>query len=108
FAAGTLLLVAAMVMRLRLSPRLERWRLVLLALVLVGTLTNRTFLTWTSSGLETAMFNFWLTAWVFVALSLPATARGWLALLTSAAALMALTRPDGLLFVAATLALAAV
>ena len=64
-----------MVLRLRLAPALERYRLVFLALVLLGLLTNRTFLAWTSSGLETAMFNFWLTAWVFVALSLRARQR---------------------------------
>jgi arabinofuranosyltransferase len=68
FAGGTLLIIIAMVLRLRLTPALERYRLVFLAFVLIGTLTNRTFLAWTSSGLETAMFNFWLTAWVFVAL----------------------------------------
>src|SRR6185503_9117681 len=108
FAAGTLLLVAAMVMRLRLSPRLERWRLVLLALVLLGTLTNRTFLAWTSSGLETAMFNFWFTAWVFTAFSFRPGSGRWLGLLTATAVLMELSRPDGLLFLAATLFLAAI
>jgi arabinofuranosyltransferase len=108
FAAGTLLLIIAMILRLRLSPALERFRLLFLALVLLGTLTNRTFLAWTSSGLETAMFNFWLTAWVFVAFSLPSGSARWLSLITSAAVLMELTRPDGLLFLAATGFLAAV
>ncbi|MEP7358010.1 MAG: hypothetical protein ABI847_12260, partial [Anaerolineales bacterium] len=91
-----------------LSAALERWRLVLLALVLLGTLTNRTFLAWTSSGLETAMFNFWFTAWVFAVFSLRPGSGRWLALLTGIAVLMELTRPDGLLFLAATLFLAAV
>jgi arabinofuranosyltransferase len=107
FAAGTLLVTVAMVMRLRLGPALARYRLALLVLVLIGTLTNRTFLAWTSSGLETAMFNFWLTAWVFVALSWQPGSTRWLALLALLAALMELTRPDGLLFLAATLALIA-
>ena len=105
FAAGTLLLTVAMVLRLRLAPALARYRLAFLALVLFGTLTNRTFLAWTSSGLETAMFNFWLTAWVFVALSFPAGSQRWLSLLALLAAMMELTRPDGLLFLAATLLL---
>jgi arabinofuranosyltransferase len=108
FAAGTLVLVVGMVLRLKLSPVLERWRLVFLALVLLGTLTNRTFLAWTSSGLETAMFNFWFTAWVLVAFSLKPGSGRWLALLTTTAVLMELSRPDGLLFLAATLFLAAV
>jgi arabinofuranosyltransferase len=103
FAGGTLLLTAAMVMRVRLTAALARYRLALLALVLFGTLTNRTFLAWTSSGLETAMFNFWLTAWLFVALCWPAGGARWLATLALLAALMELTRPDGLLFLAATL-----
>src|SRR5262249_31325608 len=79
FAAGTLLVTAAMVMRIRLAPALERFRLFLLVLVLAGTLSNRTFLAWTSSGLETAMFNFWLTAWLFVALCWPSGSTRWLA-----------------------------
>ena len=103
FAAGTLLLTAAMALRVRLAPALERFRLVLLVLVLAGTLSNRTFLAWTSSGLETAMFNFWLTAWLFVALCLPSGRTRWLAALALLASLMELTRPDGLLFLAATL-----
>lgn len=108
FAGGTLLLTIAMMLRLRLAPALERYRLGFLALVLVGTLTNRTFLAWTSSGLETAMFNFWLTAWVFVAVSLPSGGLGRLSLLAGLAALMEMTRPDGLLFIGATIALIAI
>jgi arabinofuranosyltransferase len=108
FAGGTLLIISAMVLRLRLAPALERYRLAFLALVLIGTLTNRTFLAWTSSGLETAMFNFWLTAWVFVAISLPPDNLGRLSLLAGLAALMEMTRPDGLLFIAATITLIAI
>ena len=76
--------------------------------MLLGTLTNRTFLAWTSSGLETAMFNFWFTAWVFAAFSLSPGSGRWLALLTATAVLMELSRPDGLLFLAATLFLGAI
>lgn len=103
FAAGSVLVTAALVLRLRLQPALERYRLVFLALVLLGTLSNRTFLAWTSSGLETAMFNFWLLAWVLAAVGRRPGGTGWLALLAALAVLMALTRPDGLLFQAATL-----
>src|SRR5258708_26975104 len=107
FAAGTLVLAAAMVMRIKLAPALARYRLAFLALVLFGTLSNRTFLAWTSSGLETAMFNFWLTAWLFVALCWPGGSTRWLAVLALLASIMELTRPDGLLFLAATLFLIA-
>jgi arabinofuranosyltransferase len=101
FSAGSLALVVAMVLRLRLSPGLARYRTLLLGLVLLGTLTNRTFLAWTSSGLETALFGFLLLGWVYAALFTSAGARSsaWLSL---AAGLLALTRPDGLLFAAAT------
>jgi arabinofuranosyltransferase len=74
-------------------------------LALVGVVANRTFLTWTSSGLETQMFNFFVTAWVAVAVLLPPDRVRTLASLSLAASLIALTRPDGLLFVAATIAL---
>ena len=36
--------------------------------MLLGVLTNRTFLAWTSSGLETALFGCLLLAWVYAAL----------------------------------------
>jgi arabinofuranosyltransferase len=107
FAGGTLLVTAAMLLRMRLAPALDRYRLAFLALVLLGTLSNRTFLAWTSSGLETAMFNFWLMGWVFVAVCIAPGETRWLGALAALAALMTLTRPDGLLFLAATLALIA-
>jgi arabinofuranosyltransferase len=69
---------------------------------LLGILTNRTFLAWTSSGLETALFDFLLVCWVFLILFVPADrpARVWGPGL--AALLLCLTRPDGLIFAAAT------
>ena len=96
FSALSLALVVAMVLRLRLSPGLAPYRTLLLALVLLGVLTNRTFLAWTSSGLETALFGCLLLAWVYAALFLGAGAGAstWLSL---TAGLLALTRPDGLL-----------
>jgi arabinofuranosyltransferase len=107
FAGGTLLVTAGMVLRLRLRPALARFRLAFLTLVLFGTLTNRTFLAWTSSGLETAMHNFWLAAWVLVALSFAPGGGRWLTALAALAVMLELTRPDGLLFLAVTLGLVA-
>ena len=75
FSAASLALVVAMVLRLRLSPALARQRTALLALVLLGILSNRTFLAWTSSGLETALFGCLLLGWVYAALFLAAGAR---------------------------------
>jgi arabinofuranosyltransferase len=81
------------------------------ALALAGllTLTNRTFLAWLSSGLETSLFNFCLTWWFYEALTPPrAQDRTWLLRFASSAAATALARPDGMLFVAATIAQVAV
>jgi arabinofuranosyltransferase len=101
FSAASLALIVAMVLRLRLSPGLAPYRTLWLGLVLLGVLTNRTFLAWTSSGLETALFGCLLLAWVYAAL-FAAGGRGALAWLSVTASLLALTRPDGLLFVGAT------
>jgi arabinofuranosyltransferase len=102
FAYLTLLLVVAMILRLQLRPELARWRIPALGLVLLGCLSNRTFLAWTSSGLETALFNFLFISWIYRV----GFERGnhW-ALTCVVAALTYLARPDGLLHVAATLAL---
>lgn len=106
FSGASLALVFAMVLRLRLSEPLARSRTLLLALVLFGTLSNRTFLAWTSSGLETALFGFLLLAWTHLALLSPAKGRT-LPALGLTAGLLALTRPDGLLFTVATAAILA-
>jgi arabinofuranosyltransferase len=107
FAALTLLLVAQMVLRMTLRESLHRYRLLFLAVILAGILTNRTFLAWTSSGLETAMFNFFLTMWVYGAVMLPPYSPRWLSGLAAATALSYLTRPDGLLIAVVTVGLIA-
>ncbi|NTV65141.1 MAG: hypothetical protein HGA65_16655, partial [Oscillochloris sp.] len=104
FAAINSILTLLMLLQAA-GGRLRPWRLPLAALALLGVLTNRTFLAWTSSGLETALFNCLVTAWVFSAVVLPAGQLRWLAALSVTAALSALTRPDGLLLVAATVGL---
>jgi len=105
FGYGTLGMTFWMALTRRLTARLESVRLPLAALALLAVVSNRTFLAWTSSGLETGMFNFFVVSWVAFAVCLrPATPRTVVAL-ASAATLIALTRPDGLLFVAATVCL---
>jgi arabinofuranosyltransferase len=65
---------------------------------------NRTFLAWASSGLETALFDFLLVLWVF--LQFEVRQPGWRAGLGSlVAATLALSRPDGLLFCASSVAI---
>jgi arabinofuranosyltransferase len=108
FGYGTLFVVYRLVRRIRLPERLESSRFTLLALVFLGTVTNRTFLAWLSSGLETSLFNFCLILWVDQALA-PRETRGawWVFRVCLAALFTALARPDGLLAVLATGALLA-
>jgi arabinofuranosyltransferase len=107
FGFATLWLGYRFVLRMRLPAALERERLPLLALLLVGVLSNRTFLAWLSSGLETAMFAFLLVWFVTESLA-PAEFRAspwWVFRLSSAAGLAALARPDGVLAVACAAAI---
>ena len=100
--------VAGIGREMRLPERFEKARPWLVAAAFVGILTNRTFFTWLNSGLETPLFNFTLVLWVAEALRLgrqePSQRRLWR--VTGAAVAMALTRPDGLLAIVATIALA--
>jgi arabinofuranosyltransferase len=102
FALGTLYLTFRFILTMSLPQRMERWRLVFLAFAITGILVNRTFLAWMSSGLETALFNFMLTWWVYEGTRQGVPTAWRLTRLSSAAALCALSRPDGLLVVAAT------
>lgn len=111
FGAGTLVLAASLVMRTRLPASWRAYRFPLLAAALAGILLNRTFLAWLSSGLETALFEFLLLAWIALVLGgatagPPAVSARrelpWALALSATAALAALARPDGLLAVAAT------
>ena len=107
FGLGTLALVWRIARRLEL-PRLfaadrDLWAL----LVVAGVVVNRTFLVWLSSGLETALFNFLILWWFSACLSFSRSPRpATLAPLVAAAALAALARPDGMLFAAASAAIA--
>ena len=76
---------------------------------LAAVIGNRTFLRWMTGGLDTALFNLGFLAWVVLAFR-RRDARGqrWLFGWSAAAAMVALTRPDGLLLVAATSATALV
>jgi arabinofuranosyltransferase len=74
-------------------------------LILIFITTNRTFLTWTSSGLETAMFNFFIFLWIYCCLYISSQNPFFLFSISSTAVLIGLTRPDGLLFIMAAIVL---
>jgi len=109
FATGTLVIAFSATVQLRLPSRWQAVRPWLGLAVCAGLVANRTFLTWTSSGLETALFVFCSAAWLLGALNV---ARGagprWMGATAAAATAAMLTRPDGALFVLTTLAFFAV
>jgi arabinofuranosyltransferase len=102
---GTLALTAWMVLRLRLPASQEPLRTAFLAIALIGLVTNFNFVMWTSSGLETSLFNFLFAGWVAATVFIAPERRGWVWWSALTAGLLSLTRPDGLLVVAATGAL---
>ena len=104
FSYGTLCLSALMLMRIRWHGRLRHWRFAFLVLLIAFLVFNRTFLAWSSSGLETAMFDFLLILWVYVSLRSASSSRRACAGAITAAAL-ALCRPDGLLVCAGAIAI---
>jgi arabinofuranosyltransferase len=103
FSYLTLLVVAAFVLRMKLQPGLARLRPAFLALILLLVLTNRTFLTWTSSGMETAMFNFFFILWIFIAVRLVLGGPWGFFGLAFSAVFVYLARPDGILPLLCTL-----
>lgn len=102
FSCCTALVCLGMAMNLPWTDRLRSYRLPLAGVALLGLVTNRAFLAWTSSGLETAMFNCWAALWVYCGLFFRSHSRPWAWGLTTAATLLALTRPEGLLFALTT------
>jgi arabinofuranosyltransferase len=102
FACGSVLVTALAACRMELTGPMARRRPLAIALVLALVVTNRTFLTWTSSGLETALFNFLTLAWLFIFLYADGAPRTWVFAASLLAALADLARPEGIVFVAAT------
>lgn len=94
-------LVGAMALRMRMSEGLARARVAVLAIVLAGVLSNRTFLAWTSSGLEAPLFVALVLAWVYGTVFAKDGGRTDLARVACASALL-LCRPEGVLFVVAS------
>ncbi|MCB9666044.1 MAG: hypothetical protein H6732_18195 [Alphaproteobacteria bacterium] len=94
-------LVAEAVRRLPLPEAHEGLRPGLVGLSLLGCVTNTTWLAWTSSGLETSMYDALLIGWVFWAV-FGSRGAAWPVVGTLLVSLITLTRPDGLLFLVAT------
>jgi len=90
-------LAVAFLLHLCRQHRAGRLTLPLVIFTLASVVTNRTFLTWTSSGLETALFNAAFNGWVMAAILMVRRPVRWLGWLALAAAVATLTRPDGLL-----------
>lgn len=102
---GTLCFGHCFLTRMRLG-KLESHRLLLTCLLLWGVASNRTFIVWTSSGLETGVFTLLFTWWVYEGLTRVELRDAWWApRLSLAAALMTLTRPDGQLVCLATVSI---
>lgn len=74
-------------------------------LALATIVANRSFLQWFTGGLETALFNLAFVGWALLGF-VRVHDRRTLTLWSTAAAVAALTRPDGLLLAAATLGVA--
>lgn len=106
----TLMLLARRLSALAWPPALQRWRVLLVATTLVAIASNHTFVSWSSSGLETAMFGLFAVGWTLAALAgnvaLPNWSPSRLLQLSLWAALAQLTRPDGALLCLGTLAIA--
>lgn len=102
FSCGTLVVSTIALLRMKLNSQLAPHRPVLVALLLVGLLTNTTFLTWTSSGLETALFNFCFTTWMVLAIIAESRGNLWRTSTALSSAAVYLARPDGMLVVVST------
>ena len=102
FALCSLYITAQMLLRLPWSSGLRPYRWAFLALLLLAVTTNRTFLAWSSSGLETALFGCTVLAWTWACAFVDPSHRRWPLAISAAAAGIYLTRPDGLLFLGVT------
>ncbi|MBL8734883.1 MAG: EF-hand domain-containing protein [Planctomycetes bacterium] len=100
---ATLYLVAARLQRMHLPERWQSWRPILATIVLVTIAGNYTWITWQSSGLESALFCLAGVGWTLqLTGGGPEPSPGRLACTCGWAAVAQCTRPDGALLVAAT------
>lgn len=82
-------------------------RALLVFSAILGIVLNRTFLTWSSSGLEAAFFNFLVSFWIWINIHPFKKSNSYVFAIALASSLIYLARPDGLVYVGFSLALAA-
>ncbi len=105
FASATVVLTTIGAMRMQLTRQLQNIRLYIVSLILLGLISNVTFLTWSSSGLETALFNCCFLAWILAVITIVKKGTWWRVAITATASLVYLARPDGMLILLGTLVL---
>ena len=98
FSMGQIGFCFLFVRRMNVQPQMRAKSLLLFLTVCLILLTNRTFLAFMTSGTEAALFNFLTLWWVYAATSEKNKAFS----LVLCANLLALCRPEGLVFVPAT------
>ncbi len=103
FSYLTLVTGSFIIIQINWNPTLCKYRVLFVGLFLFGVMANRTFIAWTSSGLETAMMNFLIIVWVYFCIFVKRTHLVWPFAISFTASLISLTRPDGLLYGIATL-----
>lgn len=111
FGLGTLFVTFQFIKKMRLPRFSEGMRLLSAAIVMAGIIGNRTFLAWLSSGLETSMNNFLLIWWLYLVFTAPSPDEnrpGWVFFLSATSALLALSRPEGILIAVGTVGIAVV
>jgi arabinofuranosyltransferase len=74
-------------------------RAMLVFSALLGIVLNTTFLAWSSSGLETALFNFLVSLWVGINIHTFKKCEGYIFSVALVSSLIYLTRPDGMVYV---------
>ncbi|MBD3179173.1 MAG: hypothetical protein GF417_05990, partial [Candidatus Latescibacteria bacterium] len=105
FTFLALVLAALFCLRMKWSGQLRSYRVYLVGLMMAWLIANRTILAWSSSGLETAFFNFLFILWIYLVL-FGKIEDGWRgAQIILAAVAIYLTRPDGILILVASFAI---
>ena len=102
FGYGSIFVVYIMLSKIKLNHNLNKYRKLITILTLLYIVSNRTFLTWLSSGLETSLFNYLIILWVYYISFFDKKDNKWQLKMGFVCSLLYLTRPDGLLFASLT------
>ncbi len=99
---ASIILAYIMLNQIKLNDNLRKRQTIISILALLYIITNRTFLTWLSSGLETSLFNYLVVLWVYYMAFFDNQDNKWQIKTGFVCSLLYLTRPDGLLFAGLT------